>query len=67
MSRIYVFQPVGVDRFDPHDLTPPPGTEVVKTQPVGCPPNGTMGHCYVEDAETGEFYGLVLLASLADR
>jgi hypothetical protein len=23
-----------------------------------------MGHCYVEDADTGSFYGLVLLASL---
>lgn len=31
---------------------------------TGCPRNGTMGHTYVEDAETGEFYGLVLLASL---
>jgi len=36
----------------------------VKTQPYGCPKNGTMGHCFVADASTGEFYGLVLLASL---
>jgi hypothetical protein len=25
-----------------------------------------MGHCFVEDAETGKFYGLVLLNSLKE-
>jgi hypothetical protein len=30
----------------------------------GCPPNGTMGHCYVEDVETRDFIGLVLVSSL---
>ena len=33
-------------------------------QPVGCPRNGTMGHCYVEDVKTKAFIGLVLVSSL---
>jgi hypothetical protein len=62
-ARVYTFEPVGWDVFDPrHDL--PRGSRVVKTQPVGCPKNGTMGHCFVADAATGEFIGLVLTASL---
>lgn len=60
----FVFQPVGLDLFDPKAHSPKPGTVVVKVQPAGCPRNGTMGFTYVEDADTGEFYGLVLLNSL---
>ncbi len=63
-SRVYVFEPVGFDVFDAHRGQPAPGARVVKTQPFGTPKNGTMGHVYVKDAETGEFYGLVLAASL---
>ncbi len=63
-TRVFVFEPVGLDAFAPHDHQPEAGTRVVKTQPFGCPKNGTMGHCYVQDAETGAFYGLVLLNSL---
>lgn len=64
MTKVFVFDPVGFDRFSPHAGTPAVGTRVVKTQPVGCPKNGSMGHCYVQDAETGSFYGLVMTASL---
>jgi hypothetical protein len=64
MAKVYVFQPVGVDVWDRRAHQPQPGTKVVKVQPRGCPRNGTMGHAYVEDAETGQFYGLVLLNSL---
>jgi hypothetical protein len=60
----YRFTPAGYDRFSPHANTPADGAVVVKTQPFGAPPNGTMGHVYVEDAVTGEFCGLVQLASL---
>lgn len=35
-----------------------------KTQPAGCPPNGTMGQCFVQLVESGEFIGLVSKASL---
>jgi hypothetical protein len=60
----YRFEPVGLDVWDRRKNQPTPGTRVVLTQPVGVPRNGTMGHVFVADAETGEFYGLVLKASL---
>lgn len=63
-KAVFTFEPVGMDLFRPTKLAPPAGTLVRKTQPAGCPKNGTMGHTYIEDAETGEFYGLVLLNSL---
>ena len=66
MICTYIFDPKGADLWDP-----PPriqrGQRVVKVQPPGCPRNGTMGHCFVADAETGEFLGLVLVASLIGR
>ena len=64
---IYRFEPVGMDAWGRRAHQPEPGARVVKTQPAGCPKNGTMGHCFVKDAETGAFYGLVLLASLKEE
>jgi hypothetical protein len=61
---VYRFTPVGWDLFRPHDGTPEAGALVVKTQPAGCPRNGTMGHCFVKSATTGTFHGLVLTNSL---
>jgi hypothetical protein len=63
-KKQFVFRPVGMDIFDRRPHQPKEGTVVVKCQPAGTPKNGTMGHCFVEDAETGEFYGLVLVKSL---
>jgi hypothetical protein len=63
-KKVYTFEPVGWDVFDRRKYQPEPGTKVVKTQPYGTPKNGTMGHTFVADAETGEFYGLVLTNSL---
>lgn len=60
----FVFEPVGFDLFDRRPNQPKPGTLVRKVQPAGCPRNGTMGHCYVEEVETGRFCGLVLVNSL---
>ncbi len=60
----YTFNPAGFDVFDRRASQPETGTLVVKTKVYGAPPNGTCGHCYVKDAETGQFYGLVLTASL---
>lgn len=66
-KKVYRYEPVGLDLWDRRAHQPQPGTLVVKTQPGrGEPRNGTMGHCYVEDAETGAFYGLVLLNSLQE-
>jgi hypothetical protein len=64
-AKVYTFKAVGFDSFAPHAGTPMNGTRVVKTQPKGCPKNGTMGHCYVADADSGRFLGLVLLNSLS--
>jgi hypothetical protein len=60
----YIFRPVGLDSWEHRPHQPKPGARVIKTQPFGCPKNGTMGHCFVADAVTGEFYGLVLVNSL---
>ena len=63
----YVYQPVGMDKFDP-----PYGIEagilregeIVKVvNKYGCPPANTMGHCYINNQE-GEFCGLVCTQSL---
>lgn len=66
-KRIYVYNAAGWDRLDRRANTPADGTLVRKCQPYGCPPNGTMGHCFIEDAGTGRFIGLVDLRSLTPR
>ena len=63
-QRVFLFSPVGWDLYNPHSGTPKKNAKVVKYQPYGCPRNGTMGHCFVADAETGERYGLVQEGSL---
>ena len=63
-KTVYTFQANGWDRFDRRANTPADGTRVVKCQPAGCPKNGTMGHSFVADAETGAFIGLVSNGSL---
>lgn len=63
--RMYKYEPVGMDIFDARKYQPKRGTLVVKCSGgAGSPKNGTMGHCFVKDAATGEFYGLVLVKSL---
>ena len=63
----YIFEPCPWDRLFAHSLTPPAGTVVRKFQPLGCPKNGTMKHCYVQNANTGEKYGLVHISSLTPK
>ena len=65
MARRYLFLPVGLDRWDRRPWHPEPGTVVVKTQPHGCPRNGTMRHCFIAE-ESGRFLGLVLESSLQE-
>ena len=67
MSKVrqYRYEPVGMDIFDARKYQPARGTLVVKCSGgAGAPKNGTMGHCFVKDAATGAFYGLVLTNSL---
>jgi hypothetical protein len=59
----YIYYPVLLDRVDGRTGLVP-GTIVKVIQPYGCPKNGTMGHTYVGDAETGKFIGLVCCNSL---
>ena len=64
MASTYTLKPVGLDSWDAR-VKPHAGCIVRKVQPGhGAPRNGTMGHCYVERVDTGEFIGLVLLNSL---
>jgi hypothetical protein len=63
-KKVFIYSPVGLDLWE--HTTPAEGTRVVKCQPYGCPPNGTMGHAFIADAATGEFIGLRLLNSLYD-
>jgi hypothetical protein len=60
----HVFTPAGLDVWDARPHQPKPGQKVRIVQPRSVPRNGTMGHVYVEDAETGNFHGLVLKSSL---
>jgi hypothetical protein len=64
VGAIRLLKPVGL-----YDLCDPrvqwyTGRKVRVVQPHGCPRNGTMGHCYVEDVKTKAFIGLVLCTSL---
>lgn len=63
-KTVYRYDPVPFDKFTKRTVEIPDGARLVKVQPFGCPKNGTMGMCYVEDLDTGEFYGLVCLNSL---
>jgi len=62
--RRYLFLPIALDRWDRRPWHPEPGTVVIKVQPHGCPPNGTMRHCFIGENPTGRFLGLVLESSL---
>jgi hypothetical protein len=52
------------DRLQENTRYVPAGLKVRVIQPYGCPKNGTMNQCYVENAETKEFIGLVCIGSL---
>lgn len=62
-NKVYKYEPVGLDIFDPK--TPAKaGQLVIKVEVNGAPKNGTMGHCFIADAETNQFLGLVWQKSL---
>jgi hypothetical protein len=64
VGRTYVYRPVGMDVWSPNPIAPMDGERVTVVNLRGCPPANTMGHCYVNSAESGEFCGLVLCNSL---
>jgi hypothetical protein len=63
-GQVWIYRPSSWDLVDPpYDVHP--GDRVIVVKLPGCPPPGTMGHCHVNNANTGHFAGLVCLASLA--
>jgi hypothetical protein len=66
VGREYVFQPVGLDAWDPKPHHPPPGSPVRITSAPGVG-RVSKPFAYVEHAETGEFHGMVNRASLQPK
>jgi hypothetical protein len=63
VGSIKTYKPVPFDRFYEHTAWIPEGMKLRVIQPYGCPKNGTMGMCYVEELN-GDFVGLVCINSL---
>lgn len=64
-GRVFEFQPVGMDKFDPRPDHPKPGDPVRLSKKHGLGlQNAPKPFRYVEHAHTGEFHGMVLRASL---
>ncbi len=63
-GRCYVYRPVLIDAVDNRTgLNDGDKVRAIKS-PRGCPPLGTMGHCYVADPDNDKFIGLVCCNSL---
>lgn len=62
-KRRYAYNPVGMDAMDPRPNHPAAGTHVVLSDQSGVG-RASGPHRYVENAETGEFHGMVLRSSL---
>lgn len=62
-EKIFVYKPIGLDLFDPKTKAKG-GQLVIKAEVENAPKNGTMGHCFIADAKSKEFLGLVWLKSL---
>jgi hypothetical protein len=62
-KRRYAFQPTGMDAMSPRADLPPAGTHVVLSDQSGV---GRVSgpFRYIENADTGEFHGMVLKSSL---
>jgi hypothetical protein len=61
---VYTLTPRGLlDKTD-RRVTRHAGADVQKVQPHGTPPNGLMGMCFVQLADSGEFIGQVSESSL---
>jgi hypothetical protein len=63
-GSVYIYKPVGMDLYSPANLGIAEGQKVRVVNLYGCPKANTMGHCHVNDANTGVFLGLVLCNSL---
>jgi hypothetical protein len=66
VGREYIYQPTGMDAWDPKPFHPAPGSPVRITSGPGVG-RVKKPFAYVEHAETGEFHGMVNRASLKPR
>ena len=66
-NSTYVYDPVGMDVYDPPVGSPKPGDLLKVVNLPSCPKANTMGMCHTNFAETGKFAGLVLTDSLRKR
>ena len=64
VGKFYVYNPCAWDILDPPIGNPQVGDRVVVVNKCGCPPANTMGHCYINFVNSGEFAGLVHTSSL---
>lgn len=66
VGREYLYQPTGMDAWDPQPHHPEPGTPVRVTKGPGV---GKVGKpfAYIEHAETGQFHGMVNRSSLVPK
>ena len=64
VGKFYTYNPCGWDVLDPPVGNPQVGDRLVVVNKHGCPPANTMGHCYVNFADSGEFAGMVKTNSL---
>ncbi len=65
LNAVYRYEPAGWDLFMRPASFAAPGQLVRVIHPYGCPKPGTMNHCHIADASTGEFLGLVHISSLS--
>lgn len=64
VNSVYTFIPGLVDLALPQHYRARKGQRVRVIQLPGAPKANTMGHCHIEDADTGEFLGIVSTDSL---
>jgi hypothetical protein len=63
-TPIYTLSPTGLLDLGSTRITRHTGADVQKVQPHGTPPNGRMGMCFIQHAQTGEFIGQVCESAL---
>ena len=70
VNRLYRYQPALYDLSNPpygaNAGLLKPGDTVKVVNMYGCPPANSMGHCHIENPETGDLLGLVQTVSLID-
>jgi len=64
VGKVYRVRLILFDQLMFEHYTATEGQMVRVVNLYGCPPANTMGMCHIEDAESGEFLGMVCTNSL---